>query len=182
MILDALLQFSNGQDLGQVANYVSTNVIDFGIGTAANPAIPGVASGGGARDMGIGDAPALKFVVQVVEAFTSAGAATMSVAVQGAIDDGTGAPSTFTTYYTSPVYALATLAVAGNRLLDIDMPRPPAGVAIPRFIRLLYVVADATTTAGTVSAYLVLDRPDQAYKGTNTGVLGGYQAGITVSN
>jgi len=32
----------------------------------------------------------------------------------------------------SPAYALATLA-AGAKLYEMDMPRPPAGVAIPRF-------------------------------------------------
>lgn len=183
MILDALLQFSSAQDLSQVVgDYPSTNVIDLGIGTTANPAIPSNANGGGARDLGIGDNPALKLLVQVIEAFTSGGAATMSVSLQGADDDGTGAPGAFTTWYTSPAYALATLAVVGNRLLNMDMPRPPAGVAIPRFLRLLYTIAGATTTAGTASAFIVLDRDDQAYKSTNSGIPGGYPAGLTVAN
>jgi hypothetical protein len=37
-------------------------------------------------------------------------------------------------------------------------------------------------TAGNVSAYVVLDREDQPYQGTDNSVLGGYPAGITVSN
>lgn len=182
MILDALLQFDNAASLAIAAGtQASTNVIDFGLGTSANPAIPSNANGGGARDMGIGDDPALKLLVQVSTTFTSGGAGTLSVAIQGAPDNGSGAPGSYTTWWTSPVYALATL-VAGARLLNMDFPRPPAGVAVPRFVRLLYTVGTATMTAGAVSAYLVLDRDDQMYNSTNNAVLGGYPPGIAISN
>lgn len=182
MILDALLQFDNAASVAIAAGtQASTNVIDFGLGTSANPAIPSNANGGGARDMGIGDDPALKLLVQVSTTFTSGGAGTLSVAIQGAPDNGSGAPGSYTTWWTSPTYALATL-VAGARLLDMDFPRPPAGVAVPRFVRLLYTVAGATMTAGAVSAYLVLDRDDQMYNSTNNAVLGGYPPGIAISN
>ena len=178
MILDALLQFSNAQDLSQVAGtYVSTNIIDLGITSG----IPSSAAGGGARDIGIGDDPAMKLLVQVVETFTSGGAATLSVALQGAVDNGSGAPAAFSTWWTSPAYALATLT-AGSRLLDMDMPRPPDGIAIPRYLQLLYTIGAATTTAGTCSAYIVLDRDDQPYQGTDNAIMGGYPAGITVAN
>lgn len=183
MILDALLQFSNGQDLSQVVgDYPSTNEIDFGLGTSADPAIPSPANGGGRRDMGIGDKPALKLLVQIGAAFTSGGAATMSVSLQGAPDDGTGAPGAYVTWWTSPVYDLATLAIAGGRLMNIDFPRPPQGVPVPRFVRLLYTIAGATTTAGTASAYIVIDRDDQMYEGTNNAIQGGYRAGLNVAN
>src|SRR5207237_6687185 len=136
----------------------------------------------GARDIGIGDDPALKLLVQVVTAFTSAGAATLSVTLQGAPDNGSGAPGSYASWWSSPTYALATLAVAGARLYDMDMPRPPAGIAIPRFLRLSYVIGGATTTAGTVFSAIVLDRMDQAYSSTSNAVMGGYPAGITVAN
>ena len=182
MILDALLQFDNAASLAIAAGtQASTNVIDFGLGTSTNPAIPSNANGGGARDMGIGDDPALKLLVQVSTTFTSGGAGTLSVAIQGAPDNGSGAPGSYTTWWTSPTYALATL-VAGARLLNMDFPRPPAGVAVPRFVRLLYTVGTATMTAGAVSAYLVLDRDDQMYNSTNNAVLGGYPPGIAISN
>ena len=182
MILDALLQFDNAASLAIAAGtQASTNVIDFGLGTSTNPAIPSNANGGGARDMGIGDDPALKLLVQISTTFTSGGAGTLSVAIQGAPDNGSGAPGSYTTWWTSPVYALATL-VAGARLLNMDFPRPPAGVAVPRFVRLLYTVAGATMTAGAVSAYLVLDRVDQMYNSTNNAVPGGYSPGIAISN
>jgi hypothetical protein len=180
MILDAFLQFDSAVNLAQVVGtYNSTNVIDLHI-TA--PSIPVLANLQGARDIGIGDDPAMKLLVQVVTAFTSAGAATLSAALQGATDNGSGAPSTFNTWWTSPAYALATIAVVGARLLDMDMPRPPAGIAIPRFLRLLYTIGGATTTAGTVAAYLVLDRMDQYYTSTGNAVMGGYPPGITVAN
>src|SRR5580698_5656974 len=133
MILDAFLQFDAAINLAQVAGtYASTNVIDLGVTSG----IPSSANGGGARDIGIGDDPAMKLLVQVTTTFTSGGAGTLSVTLQGAVDNGFGAPAAYSTWYASPVYALATL-VAGERLLDMDMPRPPAGIAVPRFLRLL---------------------------------------------
>lgn len=177
MILDAQLQFSAAQDLGQVvATYASTNIIDLHLS-----GIPVLANLQGARDLGAAGTK-LKLFVVVIEAFTSGGAATLQVNFQGAPDNGSGAPGTYVTWWSSPIYALATLAVAGARLMDIDYPRPPAGVQIPRFVRLLYDIAGATTTAGTVSAWIVLDREDQMYNATNNAVRGGYPAGINVAN
>ena len=177
MILDALLAFDNAVSLAIGAGtQASTNTIDLGL-----VGLPTSAGGGGARDIGIGDDPAMKLLVQVSTLFTSGGAATLSVSLQGAIDNGAGAPAAFSTWYVTPVYTTAQL-VAGARLFDADMPRPPQGVAIPRFLRLSYAVASATMTAGNVSAFLVLDRMDLAYQSTNNAVLGGYPAGITVAN
>jgi hypothetical protein len=174
MILDGLLTFDSAVSLAIAAGtQASTNVIDLGISSG----IPSSANGGGARDIGIGDDPAMKFVVQVSTTFTSGGAGTLAVALQGAIDNGSGVPSTFVTWWTSPAFALATLN-AGSRLFDMDMPRPPDGIAIPRFIRLLYTVGGATMTAGNVSSYLVLDRDDQFYSSTDNSIMGGYPAGI----
>ena len=178
MILDALLQFDSAVSLAIAAGtQASTNVIDLGITSG----IPTSANGGGARDIGIGDDPAMKLLVQVTTTFTSGGAGTLAAALQGAIDNGSGAPAAFSTWWTSPTFALATL-VAGERLMDMDMPRPPAGIAIPRYLRLLYTVATATMTAGAVSSYIVLDRDDVIYQGTNNATAGGYPAGITIAN
>lgn len=186
MILDALLQFSNADNLAQVAGtYNSLNVIDlhaiYPTATSPGNIIPALVSGQGARDIGIGDNPALKIFCVVTTTFTSGGAATLVVNLQGATDNGANAPSTFNTWWTSPTYALATL-VQGARLFDMDMPRPPAGIAIPRFLRLTYVIGAATTTAGNVSAYIVLDRFDQMYQSTSNAVLGGYPPGVIISN
>lgn len=178
MILDALNSFTNspaaGGDSPTTGTQASTNVIDLGI----NSGIPSSANGGGARDIGIGDNPALKLVVTVITVF--AGGTSLQIALQGAIDNLSGAPDTFNTWWTSPAVAEASL-VAGARLFDMDMPRPPQGLAIPRFIRLAYITV-GTHSGGAIYAGLVLDRDDQAYQSTNNAVLGGYPAGINIAN
>lgn len=178
MILDAFQQFDNAVSLAIAAGtQASTNVLDYGIASG----IPTSANGGGARDMGIGDDPALKLLVIVTTTFTSGGAGTLQVSLQGAVDNGSGVPAAFSTWWSSPVYALATLN-AGSQLFNMDFPRPPDGIAVPRFVRLLYTVATATMTAGAVSAYVVLDREDQMYQSTDNSILGGYPAGINIAN
>lgn len=180
MILDALLMFDppgTPKNLAQVVGaYDSTNIIDLHM-----LGLPVLANGQGARDVGIGDDPAMKILVQVLNTFTSGGAGTLSVSLQGAPDNGAGQPGAFVNWYTSAVYALATLN-GGSRLLQMDMPRPPDGVAMPRFLKLVYTIAGATMTAGTVTAGLVLDRDDQPYNSTDNSILGGYPAGININN
>lgn len=181
MILDALQMFDppgTPRDLAQVVGtYASLNTLDYGILSG----IPSSANGGGARDMGVGG-PALKLFAQVAEAFDSAGAATLQVHLQGAEDDGNGDPDTFETWWSSPAYALTDIDAVGAQLFSMDFPRPPQGAPIPRFVRLLYQVAGATTTAGAVTAGVVLDRPDQAYNAEDNSILGGYPAGLNVAN
>jgi hypothetical protein len=173
MILDGLLQFSGVNGDSPTATGVSTNIIDLHL-----VGIPVLANLQGARDMGIGDDPALKLLVLVTTAFT--GLTSLQVALQGATDNGAGAPAAFTTWWLSPVYALATL-VAGARLYDMDMPRPPAGVAVPRFLQMSYTVA-GTGTGGAIKAFIVIDRHDQMYNATNNAIHGGYPAGIIITN
>jgi hypothetical protein len=184
MILDSLLQFtgapsggitaSDGRsDVPTTGSQTSSNIIDLGL-----TGIPLSASGGGARDIGIGDDPALKFMVLVTVGFT--GGTSLQVNVQGAPDNGSGAAGSFTAMVWGPVVALAQL-VPGVRLLDVDMPRPAPGQAIPRFLQLGFVSV-GTFTGGLqrVQGYLVLDRVDQVSQAA--AISGGYPAGITVAN
>lgn len=186
MILDNLLLFtgtSNGAtggitlsaltDRPTTGSQVSSNIVDLHMA-----GLPVLANLQGARDMGIGDDPALKLLVQVT---TSFGAGTnMIINLAGATDNGSGAPNAFTAWWTSPTYTQAQL-VAGARLYDMDMPRPPAAVAIPRFLQLQFT-STGTFTSGALIGAIVLDRMDQVYSSTTNQTLGGYPAGITVAN
>lgn len=172
MILDASLAFTaTTGDSPTTGTQTSTNVIDL-----HQSGLPTLANGQGARDLGIGDDPALKLLVQVTTAF--AGGTNLQINFQGAPDNGSGSPGTYSTFASSAVVAEASL-VAGARLFDIDVPRPPPGVAFPRFLRLQYV-STGTHTAGVIVGYIVLDRMDQVEQ--SNAVMGGYPAGITVSN
>jgi succinate-acetate transporter protein len=177
MILDAFLQFSlaAGDSPTLVQGNPSGNEIDLHMA-----GIPVLANLQGARDMGIGDKPALKIVAWVTTTFTGT-TGTLQAILQGAPDNGAGAAGTYVSWWLSPVYALATL-VAGAKLYEMDMPRPPAGVSIPRFLRMNWTIATAVMTAGTIKSWIVLDRMDQPYQGTSNVALGGYPAGITVAN
>jgi hypothetical protein len=175
MILDGLLQFSgvNGDSPTAAGANASTNIIDLHMA-----GIPVLAAGQGARDMGIGDDPALKLLVQVTTAFT--GLTSLAVALQGAPDSGTGTPGTFVTWWTGPAVLLASLT-AGARLYDMDMPRPPAGVPVPRFLQMNYQIV-GTGTGGTIKAYIVLDRMDQMYNASDNARMGAYPPGIVITN
>jgi len=151
----------------------STNTIDLHMA-----GIPVLANNQGARDIGIGDDPAMKLVVWVTTTFT--GGTSLQVGLQGAQDNGSGAPGAFTTWWTGAAVVEASL-VAGTRLYDMDMPRPPPGIAVPRFLRMSYVSA-GTHGAGALEACIVLDRVDQMYQGTANQTLGGYPPGVVIAN
>ena len=175
MILDAFLQFTTAanDDWSGTDPTVSGNVIDLHMA-----GIPVLANLQGARDIGIGDDPALKLLIQVTTAF--AGGTSVIVTLQGAPDNGSGLPGSYASWWASPAHTTAQLVV-GARLMDMDMPRPPQGVGIPRFLRLAYTNS-GTFTAGIIQGYIILDRMDQYYSSTSNAVMGGYPAGVTVAN
>jgi hypothetical protein len=182
MILDSFLLFTGGStspgnsdgatDSPTTGTQESSNVIDLGVVSG----IPSYANGGGARDIGTGDDPSLKLLVQVTTAF--AGGTSLQIQLSGAPDDGTGAPGSYSVMYIGPAVLEAALLV-GARLADIDVPRPIPGQALPRFLRLDYVTV-GTHNAGKVEGTIVIDRIDQVV-GT-TGAISGYRAGINVAN
>lgn len=204
MILDAALLFTGGSsgvappgttlkiaDNVTATGGISNQIIDLALGqtstAGANPVggLPPATTTPNAqpfRDIGIGDDPAMKILVQAIGPGW-AGATSLAVALQGAPDNGSGAPGSFVTYYSSTAVTLANLNLS-QRLLDMDMPRPPAGVAEPRFLQLLYTVVGGpfTGTANFLVGTLVLDRMDQVYNATNNAIMGGYPAGVVVVN
>jgi len=193
MIIDGLLLFSgtsNGStggtgsgsytDLPTSSTTYSANVIDLGIsGLPVTSGSSGTGTGGGARDIGVGDDPSMKIVVDVTVAFDTL--TSMHCILQGTHDNGSGAPysSDWTTMATGPEVTLANL-VAGARIFDQDMPRPVPGQVLPRYLRIGYVVTGSANTGGLVLSALVIDRNDQIIGAAAT--ISGYQAGITVAN
>ena len=165
MILDGLLQFTgaagavNG-DTPTTGTQQSTNVIDLV----------------SARDMGIGDDPALKLFIEVLTTFT--GGTSLQVDLTGAPDNGSGLPGTYTSMWTTGAVLEADL-LAGRYLANIDVPRirlptgsgASAAQPLPRFLRLQYVSA-GTHTAGSLYGSIVLDRQDYVT----------YPAGINIVN
>lgn len=177
MIRDGLTSFSTPAAPDNLAlgtgTYVANNILDLGL-----LGIPTSTNGGGARDLGVGDDPSLKLSVVATTAFTSGGSATLQIELDGAPDNGSGAPGTWTTMIQSQAIAVANL-VAGE-LFPIDVPRPAPGQALPRFLRLRYIIGTAAMTAGQCVSGIVIDRFDQIVGGT--GLLSGYQAGINIAN
>lgn len=184
MILDGLLTFtgtSNGAtggitsgaqtDLPTTGTTVASNIVDLGLA-----GLPVSASGGGARDIAVGDRPMLKLSAIVIAAFTSG--STLQLELSGAPDNGSGAPGSYTVMWTSPVYA--SVLTAGLQLANIDVPRVIEGQVLPRYLRLRFIQGATANTTGTIEAQIVIDRFDQIV-GT-TGFLSGYPAGITVAN
>lgn len=149
MIIDGLLQFDPALSAITVTR-VSTNVIDL-----LN-----------ARDIGGPMNPAMWLAVGVNAAFTAAGAGTLTVQMQGSIDN-----VTYSTYSETRALSIADLTPIG-RLFVASWPMRVAADALPRYLRLNYVVATGPMTAGSVNAQLVLD--PQAY--------GQYPAGINITN
>jgi hypothetical protein len=200
MILDKLFQFTgnvlatapavvgtaNGDDFPVTGTTgTSSSIVDIGVGLelvtnplgAALPPLLAGGGGGGARDLGIGDDPAMKLLVEVTAAFNVL--TSLQIAIQGAPDDGTGEPGTFTSFAFGPVIPLAQLVV-GAHLMDLDIPRVPAGIALPRYLQLNYLIVGGSNTSGRLRAWAVLDRADQIV--STTGALSGYTPGITIPN
>lgn len=134
-----------------------------------------------ARDLGVGDND-LKVMVICDNTWASAdGTATLNVEFQGAPDNGSGAPGTYTTYAESGALTITQLNSGGNggALLNIEVPARSVigdvgqGTALPRFYRLNFVEGTEAFTAGNILyAGIVLDaeRPTQ------------YPSGFTVPN
>ena len=157
MIIDGLLQFDPALSAITVTR-VSTNVIDL-----LNQ-----------RDIGESGAPYMLLAVGVNAAFTAGGAATLQVQMQGSSDN-----VNWFTYGETRAFSIAELTPIG-RLLVTPWPSVPVGVpgsgnisgALPRYLRLNYIVATGPMTGGSINAQLVLDAQSQRQ----------YPAGVLITN
>jgi hypothetical protein len=133
--MDAKLLFGEDQAETTVAAHDSTNVIDLGAGYDAF----GTASG--LSNPGEGDQLWLNVVVTT--AFTSGGAATLTVALNHSTDN-----SSWTVVLQTPAIALATL-VAGYQIIRMPLP-----ANLNRYLKMIYTIGTAVMTAGAVSAWI----------------------------
>lgn len=145
MIRDNFLEFSVAQDL-TAGTAVSTNVVDL-----LN-----------ARDIGVGDD--VEIPVTVNTGFT--GGTSLQIQLQESVDN-----STYVTIMETAAIPLANLG-ANQQIALIEVPpRPSSMPALPRYIRLNYIVV-GTMTAGKVDAGILLDSLQIPI----------YPAGVTVTN
>lgn len=159
MYLDASSILSNAQAITVTAT--STAVYDtagLGVGQLVTN-IHGTATNFG-QDLGGGGpaASAPQLGVWVATSFTAAGAGTLQVQLQCAVDtNNTGTPGTWQTIDQTDTFALAAL-VAGSPqrpLVSFTIPDRYPGQNFPRFYRLNYVVATGPMTAGVLTAALL---------------------------
>jgi hypothetical protein len=144
MITDNFLLFSTAQAVTVTAP--STNVVDM-----LN-----------ARDPGPGDR--LEVYASVTTTFT--GGTSLQVQVQESVDN-----STWVTLVETHAIPLANLT-ANALVCILKLGHRPPDIAIPRYLRLNYVVV-GTMTAGAIEAGLVLDAGPQ---------MPVYPAGVTITN
>lgn len=148
MLMDRLLLFSSAQVL-TTGTIASTDVIDLT----------------NARDLGPGRANTM-LSVTVTAAFVTTDSATLTVQFQVSTDN-----STFTTLVQSRAYAASELTL-GAKLLPIDWATLDDAVALPRYVRLAYVMGALHFSPGSVTAGMVIDRQDDVK----------YPAGINIAN
>ncbi|CAB3624671.1 Bbp16 family capsid cement protein [Achromobacter pestifer] len=130
MILDTQETFSEGQSIAAAAgDVVSTNVYDTGA----------------AHDVGIGEP--LYLTGRIGTAVAGVGA-TVQAVLQTDDNVGFSSPREF------PITGAVGVASLGANAGFFNYRLP---VGLERYLRIVYRVAGATTTAGTVSAYIVKD-------------------------
>lgn len=136
MILDSTLAFDGPAFTAITVTRDSTNNLDMGVARAMGPGTP------------------LAVIIIGNGLFAAAGAATLSIAFRGSVDN-----ATYTTYAQGTVLTIAQLN-AGGYFLPIRVPSQLAtgAMALPRYYQLTYTVATGPFTAGAVMAYLALDR------------------------
>ncbi len=164
MIWDNFLLFEPLAGTAITSGGASTDVIDL-----LNP-----------RDIGIGDDPAVKLVVLVVnQDFATGSSSKLNVQVQGA--PGSSSGGTWTTIVETGDIGAASLA-SGTEVMNIDFPSilrkgnnmgfgTPANNMV-RLLRLNFSIGTTSFSAGSIAAGLVIDRDD----------IIAYPAGVAVLN
>lgn len=139
MILDEKLEFADALAVSAVAGSALVgDVVDLG-----------------AADRRIGTMNPMYLVIQVTTAFTSAGAATVSFEL--ASDDAAAINvTTGSKHARTAAYAYTALTLGKT----IIVPLPSGIPDYERYLGLIVVTAAATTTAGSINAFLTCDAAD----------------------
>jgi hypothetical protein len=184
MMLDDLLQFSNGQAI--TATAASTNTLDLLTSekdTTTFTLLPNSTWGNATyfgMDLGIG--PGQGDPQIVIHSGTAAFATltSLNIQFQGAPNNATAQASgnisdlTFVTYIETGTIGVALLT-ASTQIARFAWPKRQVAAALPRFVRLNYVVAGSNATAGSLTADVTL-APDDA-----VATLGQYPSGYKVA-
>lgn len=141
MFIDRNLEFCIAQDVSAV---VGTEVI----ATAINLKNAGIR-------INIGS-PSMYLVILVQNTFTSGGAATVQFRLVSDSTDPASTDGSETRHWQSPAFAYTALT-AGKAII---VPLPSGIPAYERYLQLQVVTATATTTAGTISAFLTVNPQD----------------------
>lgn len=132
MIRDALNTFGEDQDLSQTTGtYTFSEVIDFGADHS--------------RAIGTGTPKRIAFAV--TEAFASGGAATVTFRAATSANADLSSP---TVVAATGAFGYADLT--DGKVVELTLPE---GVEVGRYFGVQAVIGGATTTAGTVTAFVV---------------------------
>ncbi len=138
MKLDLALKFAMAFDVAEVVGtYLLTNQIDLGIA---------------GRDPGNGQP--LWLVIQVDEAITSGGAATIQFRL-ASDDSATIHDTSSTEHLLTETFSVAQLAQGAQ----FPFALPISGLEYEQFLGVQAIIAGATVTGGAISAFLTLDPP-----------------------
>jgi hypothetical protein len=154
MILDSTLFFTAAPPGDAItAGGASSHIIDLlgvGSGNASTNRIGLSAGGVFGEDLGTGPGAAIPTLANFITVALAPGTASLNIQFQGAPDNGSNVPGTWTTYAESgPV--LASGIVAPGRIFPIDWPwRVLQNTPLPRFIRLNYAVTGGPFTGGSI--------------------------------
>jgi hypothetical protein len=161
---------------GSVYAFTAGEYVSVSGATSASTVLNGtVINMGVKQDMGIGDGEFIpKIAVYVGTGITSAcSSMRINAQLQGSTDS-----STWTTYAESGTLTTASFT-ASQKVLAMNLPRRPVGVALPQYYRLNLAVTGTASneaiSAGTLIGGLVIQRDD------NADTLGQYPANFTVA-
>ena len=140
MYQDYEMEFSSNQDVGQtVGSYISTNLVDIGSGNLAK---------------NIGSGAPIQVVSSVTEAV--AGGASSTVEVVAFVND-TENLTGRTDIASSGAIPVANLGLGEQISLTLPASHPGFDDANRRYLGIVYIVAGATTTAGTMTSRGTVD-------------------------